>query len=94
LKSIGDPAIERKASREKLPIIIKEFEDKAEELLKRLSTTDANFSHITEEDREPAKKAINKFKTWLTKRLEENQKLEFHKSILFKVSMLKINIKI
>jgi hypothetical protein len=52
LKLIDDSAIERKAFNEKLPIIIQEFEDKAEELLKRLNENDANFSLITEEDRE------------------------------------------
>jgi hypothetical protein len=84
LKEFGEPALARKDSREKLPSLIKQYDSQAADLTKRLATKDANFAHITDEDRAPAKKAIEDFKAWLVKKQEEVEKQALHLEIIFK----------
>jgi heat shock protein 4 len=79
LKEFGDEAIARKESREKLPVVIKKFEEQAEELIKRLNTKNSKFEHITKEERFPAKKAVEKFKNWLFKKQQTHLEISFKK---------------
>jgi hypothetical protein len=83
LKVFGEPAIKRREFYNSYNFLVEDLKKRAAELRARIDSKDDNFKHITDEDRDPTRKEIDKFVDWLNKKVESIENSPRHTEISF-----------